>query len=108
MRKRERENWNGKPVLSNVKSQARRYMGITRKLQEVLQALDPMATQKDLTCFLNDPENARKLNWLVEDIRDALMGYQVCTPSGFTSIESNIYHRLHYNKISMTRAVSQL
>ena len=68
-----------------------------------------MMTQKDLASFLRDnPENAQKLNGLVEDIRNAFMGYLVCTPSGFTPTVSNIYHRLQCNKTSMMRVVSQL
>jgi len=36
-----------------------------------------VATQEDLAIFLGVPENAQKVNGLVEDIRDALMDYQV-------------------------------
>jgi len=50
-------------------------------LTEIGQAMDSIVTQQDLTCFLNDPENAQRLNSLVEDIRYALMDYQVCTPN---------------------------
>jgi len=39
--------------------------------------MGPVATQEDLGLFLGVPENARKVNGLVEDIRDALMDYQV-------------------------------
>jgi len=39
-----------------------------------------VATQKNLAIFLNDPENAQKLDGLVQDIRYALMEYQVCSP----------------------------
>lgn len=83
-------------------------MGIARKLQEVLRVMDSMTARKDLGCFLDVPENAQKFNGLVEDIRGALMSYQVCSPSRFTPTESNIYYRLHYNKTSMMRVVSQL
>jgi len=37
-------------------------------------------TQKDLVFFLKKSENAQKLNGLVQDIRYALMDYQVCSP----------------------------
>jgi hypothetical protein len=57
---------------------------IARKLREVGQALDSITTQKDLAQFLNNTRNAQRLNDLVEDIRDALIGYQVCTPSQTT------------------------
>jgi len=39
-----------------------------------------VATREDLALFLGIPENALKVNGLVEDIRDALMDYQVCSP----------------------------
>jgi len=39
--------------------------------------MDPVATQEDLALFLGIPKNAQKVNGLVEDIRDALMDYQV-------------------------------
>jgi hypothetical protein len=55
-------------------------MGIARKLEDVRQALDPMTTQKDIAQFLNNTENAQKLNDLVDDIREAVMDYQVRTP----------------------------
>ena len=38
----------------------------------------PMTTREDPAYFLNSPENAWKLNDLVEGVRDALMDYQVC------------------------------
>ena len=44
-------------------------MGITRKLEEVGQTIGSITAQEDLAGFLNNPENARKLNGLVEDIR---------------------------------------
>ena len=48
-------------------------MGITRKLEDVRQALDPMTTQKDIAQFPRNAENAQKLNDLVDDIREAVM-----------------------------------
>jgi len=44
-----------------------------------------MATQKDIAQFLDNSENAQKLNDLVEDIREAVMDYQVCTLQGLMS-----------------------
>ena len=41
--------------------------------------MDSIKTQSDLPGFLNDPENAQRLNTLVEDIRYAFTDYQVCT-----------------------------
>ena len=46
---------------------------------EVGQTMESMTTQENFTHLLNDPENAQRLNGLVEDIRYALMDYQVCT-----------------------------
>ena len=53
---------------------------IARRLKEAGQALDSITTREDLAGLLNATGNAQKLNDLVEDLRDALMGYQVCTP----------------------------
>ena len=57
---------------------------IARKLREVAHALDSITTRKDLAQFLNNTRNAQRLNDLVEDIRDALIHYQVRTPSQTT------------------------
>jgi len=81
-------------------------MEIARKLEEIGQAVDSMTTQKDLARFLQNPENSQKLNGLVEDIRYALIDYQVRTPKTLAHIASNIHYRLCYNEISTTRAVS--
>ena len=51
---------------------------ITRKLQEVGQAMGSMMIQNDLVDFLNDPKSVERVDGLVEDIRYALMDYQVC------------------------------
>jgi len=67
-----------------------------------------MTTQEDVAYFLNNPENAQKLNSLVEDIRHALMDYQVCTFQRSTPVIPNVCLRLHYNKTFTTRAVSRL
>ena len=50
---------------------------VARKLKEVDQVLDSTTTRDDLAQFLDATWNVRKLNDLVGDIRDALMGYQV-------------------------------
>ena len=64
-------------------------MGVSRELEEIGRAMNSM-TENNLADFLNDPENAQRLNGLVEDVRYALMDYQVCIPkhsllSGLTS-----------------------
>ena len=38
-----------------------------------------IAIRNDLVDFLNDPKNAQGVDDLVEDIRYALIDYQVCT-----------------------------
>ena len=83
-------------------------MGIIRKLKEVSQAMGLMPSQNNLADFLEDPENAQWVDGLVEDIRYALVDYQVCTLKTSTLIDSDICFRPHYNKISITRAVKRL
>ena len=78
----------------------------SRKLKEIGQAMDSVTIQEDLTHFFNDPENAQRLNGLVEDIHYALMDYQVCTPKRLTPIIPYICLRLQENKTSVTGAVS--
>ena len=70
------------------------------------QVMDAMMTQENLAHFLSVPENAQRVNSLVEDVRYALMEYQVCAPERLNSIVSNICLRLRCNKRSLTRAVS--
>jgi len=59
-----------------------------------------MATQKNIVQFLNNPDNAQKLNDLVDDIREAVMDYQVRSSEGPALIVSNVRFRLPYNGIS--------
>ena len=65
-------------------------MEISRKLERVREALDPIATQGDIARFLNNANNAQRLNDLVEDIREAVMDYQVRASKGFVPVTSNI------------------
>ena len=48
-----------------------------RKLENVLQELVPLEKRGKVTRFLNAARDVDKLNSLVEDIRDAMMDYQV-------------------------------
>ena len=57
-----------------------------------------MATQKDIAQALNNAGNAQKLNDLVDDIREAVMDYQVCTPEDWLFV-SNVILRHPYNMI---------
>ena len=52
-------------------------MGIVRKLENILQDLKPLADQGKVEGFFKNADNADKLGDLVEDIRDAMMEYQV-------------------------------
>ena len=56
-------------------------METNRKLEDVRQDLTLLAKQGKITGFLTNVENERKINDLVEDIRDAMMDYQVRLPS---------------------------
>jgi len=49
-------------------------------LKKIGQTLGSVATQEGLAHFLGIPKNAQEINGLVEDIRDALMDYQVGYP----------------------------
>jgi len=82
-------------------------MGTTRKLEEIGQAMDPITTKKDLALFLKKPENAHKLNNLVQDIRYALMDYQVCTHERLALIVTDVLPRLRSNEICTMKAVSR-
>ena len=48
-----------------------------RKLQDVGRDLVPLKKQGKVEGFFNNSENAGKLSSLVEEIRDAMMEYQV-------------------------------
>ena len=64
-----------------------------------------MATQKDIVRFLNNAENAQKLNDPVDDIREAVMDYQVRISKPSALISSNIFFRVLCNEISTTTPV---
>ena len=78
---------------------------MARKLKGVRQALDRMAVQEDIARFLNNTDNAQKLNDLMEDIREAVMDYQVRTSKGLVFITSNVRPRLPYSEISISAPV---
>ena len=67
-----------------------------------------MATQKDLSQFLDNAGNAQKLNDLVDDIREATIDYQVRTSEGQALIPTNLRLRLPYSGISITTLVDYL
>jgi len=51
---------------------------IDRKLQDVHRDLALLGEQGKVNGFFNNIKNADQLSSLVEDIRDAMMDYQVC------------------------------
>ena len=82
---------------------------IVRKLENVCQDLALLKAQGNIEGFFNNTENADNLSSLLEDIRDAMLEYQVCNlRSTCMSHISNGRTRLRYSKISMTKAVSSL
>ena len=56
-------------------------MGTGRKLEGIHQDLALLREQGKTKGFCNNVENSDKLGDLVEDARDAVMGYQVCIAS---------------------------
>ena len=68
--------------------------------------LAPLEPQGDVEGFFNNVKNAEKLGGLIEDIRDAIMEYQVCVCYLSTSGASEVRTRLRYSEISTTRVVS--
>ena len=83
-------------------------MCTARKLEDVRRDLTPLAEQGNIVGFLTNVEGAKKINGLVEDLRELIMDYQVCVLELFVYIISNVYARLHCNKISTTRVASSL
>lgn len=54
---------------------------IVRTLESIGQDLSRLGEQGKIEGFFNNVENADKLGGLVEDIREAMLEYQVCIPS---------------------------
>ena len=74
--------------------------------RSIQQELEPLAKQGKVEGFFNNVKNADKPGGVVEDIRDAVMDYQVCSQNKVASSMPETYPRLRYNKISMTRTVN--
>ena len=87
-------NWNSELALSKIETWVS-CLRTVRKLEGVSQAMESMASQNDLVGFLNNPKNSQRVNLLVEDIRYALMDYQVHTLKQLASVVSNASLRLH-------------
>jgi len=78
------------------------------KLEGFCQSLTLPEEQGRVNRFLTIPENAQRINTLVEDIFDALMEYQVYTLNYSLPTMSDTCTRLHCNKISMMRVADSL
>ena len=81
---------------------------MTRKLENVLQELKPLAEQGNIEGFFSNPKNADKLSGLVGDIHNAVMDYQVCSWGEPTMLIPDSHPRFHYNETSMNKVVSSL
>ena len=77
-------------------------MRIDRKLEDIRQDLALLGEQGKTKGFFNNVENADKLGGLVEDVRDALMDYQVCASNNIsfsylnflqTSLQQDTYNK---------------
>ena len=66
-------------------------MGITRRLEGVRLDLTTLAEQGKIESFLNNAGDANKLGGLLEDIRDAIMDYQVCTSPSHLALQHVIF-----------------
>ena len=74
--------------------------GCIRKLEKVDQALGLMTTQGGTAQFLNNAENTKRLNGLVDDVREAVVDYQVRASRGLALDPSNICLRFPCSGIS--------
>ena len=81
---------------------------IDSKLDDVLKDLNLLEKQGNIAKVLTNAENADKLSGMVEDIRDAMMEYQVCLWSASYLTLPNIHSRRPYNKTSLTKPVGLL
>jgi len=81
-------------------------------LKDVHRDLAPLAAQGNVRGFLNNVKNVDRLGGMVEDIRDAMMEYQVCvyepSVSGTSDGTSDVCDRPRCNKISMTGIAGSL
>ena len=63
-------------------------VGIGRKLEDIRRDLALLGEQGKAEGFFNNVENADKLSGLVEDIRDPIIGYQVCVSNLLSFLRS--------------------
>ena len=81
---------------------------MSRKLQKVLQDLEPLAERGKITSFFNNVKDAEKLTGLTDDIRDAMMDYQVRPFTTPPRIVPKVVPRPRCSKPSITRTTSSL
>jgi hypothetical protein len=68
----------------------------------VLETLDSMLNQSTASRFLNNVDQAAKIATLVEDIRDAIIDYQVC----YTSYLLLNSHDLRFRQTSLQQGLN--
>ena len=81
------------------------------KLQDALQDLETLEDQGKVAGFLNNAKDAEALIGLAEDVRGAMMDYQVCTVTVFdravsqivpkTALQQDIYLKNHQLVVSI-------
>ena len=98
-------NWNGEIAFSVLKGGVL-LVAIPRTLENVCRGLARLEGHGTVEGFFNNVENADKLSGAVEDIRDAMMEYQVCIRNLSAIGISDVRTRLRYSKISTTRTAS--
>ena len=76
--------------------------GATRKLEDVNRNLIPLAEQGAVAGFFTNIQNADELGRLVEDIRDAIMDYQVSLAIG---IRPSITYLTSASDVATTRSL---
>lgn len=74
-------------------------------MENICRDLALLEEQGKIEGFFKNVDNADKLGGLVEDIRDAMMEYQVCVHNLPIYNTPDVRVRLLYSKISITRVV---
>ena len=106
MREQGEGDWNGRITFSRVTGGVLP-TAITRNLEDICRGLARLEGQGKVEGFFNNVDNADKLSGAVEDIRDAMMEYQVCIHNLSAAISiCDICPRLRYSKTSTTRTVN--
>ena len=93
--------WSGKLPLSKFENGVSQTV-VDRKLEDIHQDLVALGSQGKAKGFFSNVENADKLGSLVEDVRDVMMDYQVCSSNVLrfscssvlqTSLQQDVYNR---------------